>query len=748
MSDHAPPGQTKDLDLAARLIAHDDPAARLHTMDGSRTHALHGVLVELCEALQGGASVRLVHEPDQIPGHLEAQAELMLRIACVMGLTTVDTNPERVDLEELAALTSALELDAIGVHIIRTLSRAAEHTGPSAEDSGQLTFSFAPPRPPKRPAVLRPVLAPLHKTYETVRTAEQLDAVLEVLAGVERFGFDLETTSLVAMDAEIVGCSFAWRPDHGVYVPLMHDNPGGARHIDPAWALERMRPLLEESRPRKVIQNAKYERGVLASHGITLRGVAFDTMLMGYLLDPDRRSQGLDALARTYLGHTPISYDAVTTTEAGQVSFGEVDLVSATQYAAEDADLALALSRAMEPELERLELMALHDDMELPLVGVLWRMESTGVRVDTQMLEGRIDAWTNSSDTININSPAQLRRVLFEELGLPQGKQRASGASTDQYVLEKLRHLHELPGLILEARGLAKLKSTYVDALGDSVRADTGRVHTSFNQAITATGRLSSSKPNLQNIPMRKDRGRAIRGAFIPREGWEILSADYSQIELRLLAHLSEDPVMIEAFERGEDIHARTAADVLGVEPDALEPGQRGVGKIINFGIVYGMGSKRLARSLGVSERVGRAYIERYFERFSGVRALLESYVEESRASGMVRSMSGRPRIMASLNTSRRRPGYADRVAMNAPIQASAADLIKAAMLDLDRVIATRNLPMSMLLQVHDELVFEVDAAYTDDAIAVVRELMEGVHPLRVPLVVDIGVGANWLLAK
>ncbi|MEM1347447.1 MAG: DNA polymerase, partial [Myxococcota bacterium] len=699
-------------DLGSRLHHHEESSTRLPTISGERAGALYAALAELCALLRAGTQVALVSRPTPLPAHLRFQEERGSALLEALGIVEGFEAVRPADVVAFRRMMRELEMPALGEHLLRARSPGSGEC--LSEESGQLTFSFSPPKASPKPLALKPLLAPLHKTYETVRSAEQLDEVLRALSRADLFALDLETTSLVALDADIVGISIAWRADHGVYIPVAHQEPGGPQ-LELAYALERLAPVIEESTKRKVLQNAKYERHVLARHGMALGGVAFDTMLMGYILDPDRRSQGLDALAGEYLGASPLSFRDVTQTPRGRVRFDEVDVVSATEYAAEDADLTLALCKALRPRLKRDRLSRLHDALELPLVEVLWRMESVGVLVDPEKLEdlgealdarltslqAQIDAWSPGVESVNVNSPAQLRRLLFEDLGLPEGKQKASGPSTDQYVLERLKGSHEAPGLVLEARELAKLKGTYIDGLREATREDTGRVHTSFNQTGTATGRLSSSRPNLQNIPMRKERGRSIRGAFAARPGAKLLAADYSQIELRVLAHLSGDEAMTGAFLRDEDIHARTAAEVLGIDPDELGPKERGVGKVINFGIIFGMGTRRLARSLKIEEEVARSYIQRYFERFSGVRELLDGYVLQAQETGVVHTMLGRIRLMDSLATERRRPGYAERVAMNAPVQGSAADLIKLAMLGIDRAIQAEDLPMSMILQVH-----------------------------------------------
>ena len=599
------------------------------------------------------------------------------------------------------------------------------------------------------------------KTYTTIFTEEALDEVIEALKKAPRWAFDLETTSVEALNAQIIGLSFAWKPNEAVYIPVGHEGEDVAEQLPLELVLGAIRPLLEDPAPKKVGQHVKYERMCLDKYGINYRGILFDTMLMSYLLDPGKASHSLDSLAMEFLGYKTITYEEVAGKGKKQIPFAQVSIEVATQYGAEDSDVTLLLAEKMEVLLSE-QLRTLHDTLELPLSDTLAKMELTGICIDSGILgqmseefdqdlvevQAKIDAYAlEEGGTLNPNSPKQLREVLFDTLELPVKKRTASGPSTDQSVLEQLATLHPLPNLILEYRQIAKLKNTYVDALPKLVRKDTGRVHTDFNQAVTATGRLSSSNPNLQNIPIRTAQGKRIRRTFIPQPGWTLLCADYSQIELRLTAHMSGDETMLQAYREGQDIHALTASKIFDVPLEEVTRAQRGVGKTINFGVLYGMGSHRLARELDITMTQAKEYIDNYFARFHGIATFFETLKHEGQSKGVVHTLFGRRRLIPpEWNTGARR-AFADRVAMNTPIQGTAADIIKMAMLAIQKEISTRSLPMQMLLQVHDELVFEVAPAVAEEARVMVMETMEGIVSLDVPLKVDAKLGANWLEA-
>ncbi|MEC9400221.1 MAG: DNA polymerase I [Myxococcota bacterium] len=662
------------------------------------------------------------------------------------SVTTVTTQSAK-------AKPAAATEDAGGQQLLFGGPPTASKEGEAAEEGGQHVTLSKP-----------------DKTYTTIWTEEELDGVVDALNKADRWAFDLETTSLEAMDAQIVGFAFAWEKDKAVYIPVAHELPEGSEEELPAQlsrelVLSRVKPLLEDTARKKIGQHIKYERMVLHKYDITYQGVLYDTMLMSYLLNPGKTSHGLDALALEFLAYKMTSYEEVAGKGKKQIPFAHVPIDVATMYAAEDADVTLQLCEIMEPLLEEAELRGLHDDMELPLTEVLAVMELTGVCVDTEILgemsvqfdeelaqlQQDINEAAEQEEEdgdLNPNSPKQLREVLFERLNLPIKKRTKSGPSTDSSVLTQLSALHALPELILEYRQFSKLKGTYVDALPELVRADTGRIHTDFNQAITATGRLSSSNPNLQNIPIRTARGRQIRGAFVPQKGWKLLGVDYSQIELRIMAHMAKDPIMLQAYQEGADIHAITASNIFDVALEEVTREQRGAGKTINFGVMYGMGPQRLSETLKITLDQAKTYIDNYFERYEGVREFFDGLIEEAKLTGAAYTMFGRRRMIPEINAGGRSGAFAERVAQNTPIQGTAADIIKLAMIKIQRDIEEQKMPMNMLLQVHDELVFEVQADFLEEATKYVIDAMENIVELDVPLQADAGVGDNWLDAK
>jgi len=596
--------------------------------------------------------------------------------------------------------------------------------------------------------------------YDTVLDDKSLDRWIERLQCAELFAFDTETTGLDYMRAELVGVSFAVESGKAAYVPVDHRYPGAPDQLSRDEVLAKLKPLLEDAARAKVGQNLKYDMSVLARYAIELQGIAFDTMLESYVLDATATRHDMDSLARKYLDRATIKYEEVAGKGAKQLTFDQIPLEQAAPYAAEDADVTLQLHEALWPRLEQQPALAkvLHD-IEMPLVPVLSRMERTGVRIDTTMLERQSkslakrmsaleeEAHQIAGHTFNIGSPKQIGEILFQELALPVVAKTPSGApSTAESVLQQLAEEgHELPALILEHRGLAKLRSTYTDKLPQMVNPDTGRVHTSYHQAVAATGRLSSSDPNLQNIPVRSDEGRHIRQAFVPEPGHLMLAADYSQIELRIMAHLSGDQALLGAFARGEDIHRATAAEVFGTAPDAVTADQRRSAKAINFGLIYGMSAFGLARQLGIERSLAQEYVDLYFERYPGVRDFMDRIRDDAREQGYVETVFGRRLYLSEINARNgQRRAAAERTAINAPMQGTAADIIKRAMLAVDRWIRTESPPVYMIMQVHDELVLEVREDAVDAATERVRTLMEGAASLRVPLVVDTGIGANW----
>ena len=595
--------------------------------------------------------------------------------------------------------------------------------------------------------------------YEIILEKEQLAAWIERLGEAESFAFDTETTSLDYMQADLVGVSFAVRSGEAAYVPCGHDYDGAPKQLTREYLLAALRPLLEDPKSLKIGQNLKYDMSVLARAGIELQGVAFDTMLESYVLDSTATRHDMDSLALKYLSHRTIHFEEVAGKGAKQLTFNQVPLDKAGPYAAEDADVTLRLHQTLWPRLQdETRLARLFQEIEMPLVPVLSRIERNGVLVDRGMLEAQsvelaasmkhiaAEAYEAAGEEFNLASPKQIQAILFEGLGLPVLEKTPKGQpSTAESVLQELAHEYPLPKLILEYRGMSKLKSTYTDALPARIDPETGRVHTSYRQAVASTGRLSSTDPNLQNIPVRTPEGRRIRQAFVAPAGSVILAADYSQIELRIMAHLSGDQRLLEAFESGEDIHRATAAEVFGVAPEKVSDDERRSAKAINFGLIYGMSAFGLARQLGVPRREAQAYVDLYFSRYPGVKQFMDDTKERARDCGFVETVFGRrlylPEIK-SRNAARRQ--YAERTAINAPMQGTAADIIKRAMITLDRWLAESGTTVRMIMQVHDELVFEVAEDSSADLQAVVVAQMEAAADLSVPLKVDVGVGKNW----
>ena len=596
--------------------------------------------------------------------------------------------------------------------------------------------------------------------YETVLTTAQLDAWLARLAQAGQFAFDTETTSLDYMAARIVGVSFAIESGKAAYVPLAHDYPGAVAQLDRDEVLARVRPMLEDREIYKIGHNLKYDRNVLNNHGIKLDGIRYDTMLESYVLESTATRHNMDAVALRYLDHHTIKYEDVAGKGAKQLSFNEVPIETAAPYAAEDADVTLRLHQAMWPKLTaQAALEKVVTDIEMPLLTVLSDMEQAGVVIDTDMLaqqsaqlakrisELEQEAHREAGQPFNLGSPKQLQQLLFDKLQLPVLAKTPKGApSTAESVLQELAQDYPLPRLVLEYRSLSKLKSTYTDKLPLQVCADTGRVHTSYHQAVAATGRLSSSDPNLQNIPIRTEEGRRIRQAFIASPGRLLLAADYSQIELRIMAHLSSDKGLLAAFSAGEDVHRATAAEVFGVLPEAVSNDQRRSAKAINFGLIYGMSAFGLAKQLGIARGAAQEYIDLYFARYPGVHDYMEATREQAREQGYVETVFGRRLYLPDINArnGQVRAG-AERTAINAPMQGTAADIIKRAMIAMHAWLQSAvELDIVMIMQVHDELVFEVAAQHVEAARPQIARIMSEAATLKVPLVVDIGTGSNW----
>ena len=595
--------------------------------------------------------------------------------------------------------------------------------------------------------------------YATVLTKEQLDALIGVLREADEFAFDSETDSLDPMQANLVGLSFAVEPNKAVYLPLAHEYPGAPAQLDRTATLAALAPLFADANKKKLGQHGKYDLHVLRRHGVEVAGYADDTLLESFVLNSGSSRHDMDSLAKRYLGYDTMKYEQVAGKGAKQILFSQVAIDDATRYAAEDADITLRLHLALssrlaaEPSLEKV-----YREIEMPLVPVLERIETNGVMIDAdelrrqsadlskRMLIAQQKATELAGRTFNLDSPKQLGALLFEELKLPVMLKTPSGQpSTNEEALEAIADQHELPRVILEYRGLAKLRSTYTDKLPEMVNPDTGRVHTSYHQAGAATGRLSSSDPNLQNIPIRTDDGRRIRRAFVAPPGRKLVACDYSQIELRIMAHLSEDPGLTRAFESGVDVHKATAAEVFGRKLEEVTGNERRAAKAINFGLMYGMSAFGLARQLGIGRGEALDYIALYFSRYPGVRDFMERTRQQAREQGYVETVFGRRLYLDYINkgTQGQRAG-AERAAINAPMQGTAADIIKRAMVSVDAWLKDHASSALMILQVHDELVFEAEQDFVETLLPAVTSRMSGAAQLSVPLVVDSGVGDNW----
>ena len=683
-------------------------------------------------------SRRLATIKTDVPLDLRA-AELVLREPDVAQLRELYRRYEfRAALKELDATPAATGADA----------------GPATAPAVRETVSVTPEsKPAVDPALI------VKGEYELVLNQTRFAEGLARLQGAPLVAFDCETTSLDPMRAEIVGVSFAVEPGRGAYVPLAHEYAGAPVQLGRDYVLAALKPLLEDETKDKVGQHLKYDMNVLSGYGIEVRGVRFDSMLESYVWNSSGNRHDMDGLAKKYLGLDTLRYEDVTGKGARQIAFAQVDVERATEYAGEDADITLRLHRVLWPKLEsEPKLRSVFEAIEMPLVPVLARMEQTGVLIDMaklkvqsqelgrRMLELQQRAFELAGRHFSLDSPKQLQQLLYDELKLPVSFKTPSGQpSTNEEALEALADQHDLPRLVLDYRTLAKLRSTYTDKLSEHVNPRTGRVHTSYHQAVAATGRLSSNDPNLQNIPIRTEEGRRIRQAFIAPAGFRIVAADYSQIELRIMAHLSGDVGLTAAFHGNQDVHRATAAEVFGVPPELVDANQRRAAKAINFGLMYGMSAFGLARNLGIDRGEAQGYMKRYFERYPGVQAFMNATREQAHRDGYVETLFGRRLYLYEINSRNQglRAG-AERAAINAPMQGTAADIIKRAMITVDAWLASLGGEARMIMQVHDELVFEVRDDAVDGISAGVREHMAAAAELAVPLIVDIGVGANW----
>ena len=703
---------------------------------------------------QYGSIDTLITNADQVTGKIGENLRAGLdTLALSRQLATIrcdlDLPPEAADLARRPTDETALRTLYTRFGFKNLLRGLGVPDSPSATPDGSAL-------------VADPALLEAPREYEVVLDEAALGRWLETLAQSALFAFDTETTSLDYLQARIVGVSFCVEPGRAAYVPLGHDYVGAPEQLDRDAVLARLKPLLEAERPAKVGHHLKYDAHVLANHGIALGGMAYDTMLESYVWNSVATRHDMDSAAERYLGLKTITYEEVAGKGAKQIPFSQVSIETASTYAAEDADVTLRLHRTLWPAIEREPLLGrLYEDFEQPLVPVLLRMERRGVLIDREMLrrqgvelakraeELKTAAHAEAGTEFNVDSPKQLQQILYEKMNLPVLRKTPTGQpSTAEDVLEQLAESFTLPQLILDYRSIAKLRSTYADKLPTQVNPDTGRVHTSYHQAVAQTGRLSSTDPNLQNIPIRTPEGRRIRQAFIAPPGYVLLAADYSQIELRIMAHLSGDASLIAAFEADRDVHQATAAEVFGVPLSEVSTDQRRSAKAINFGLIYGMSAFGLARQLGIGRNEAQQYVDLYFERYPGVKAYMDRTREGARETGYVETVFGRRLYLPEIRSRNRAlQQYAERSAINAPMQGTAADLIKLAMIAVDRWCEEEGRDDArLIMQVHDELVLEARTEVVDRVAEAVRGCMvaAGRGALRVPLKVDVGRGMNW----
>ena len=617
--------------------------------------------------------------------------------------------------------------------------------------------SFIPGTSPLIPLRVRTKGSVRNERYKIVFSEKELDKIITQVKNNGLLSMDLETTSVFPMEAEIVGISISIVPHNAYYIPVGHHYPGAPAQLNRDKVLEKLKPILEDKNIKKIGQNIKYEIIVFKNFGIKVNNIYFDTMIASYLINPSKHNHNLEDIALEYLDYRVTTYKEVTGTGSKEIGFNKVDIETAASYSGEDADITLQLSKKLLPVLEKDTLVSLFNNVELPLAEALAEIEINGVKINKNFLKkmskdlekdislSAQKIYDMAGEVFNINSPKQLSELLFEKLKLPPLKKTKTGYSTDMSVLEQLSTGYPLPAEIILYRQLSKLKSTYVDALPLLINSKTGRIHTSFNQTVTATGRLSSSNPNLQNIPIRTELGRKIRKAFIAEKNHRLLSADYSQIELRILAHLSEDEVLMGAFKKGEDIHAQTAAKIFNVFPNMIDSNMRRMAKAVNFGIIYGISPFGLSKNIKVSLKEAKEFINHYFALYKGVKSYIERTITDAHKNGYVTTILNRRRYLPELNSKNKQmKEFAERTAVNTPVQGSAADLIKIAMINISRSIKNKNLKSKIILQVHDELVFEIPEAEKKLMVDLVKKEMEGVMELKIPLIVDTCIGKHW----
>lgn len=670
------------------------------------------------------------------------------------------------DMADLSYLLATIKCDValdVGVEdlINQTPDKTALHDLFSHLEFKTWLTELAQPSSDK--ASPEPIGVVTKQDYETILTEGRLQHWLAKLNNADLFAFDTETTSLDYIDARLVGLSFAVEPREAAYLPLAHDYIGAPDQLDFDTTLALFKPLLEDPTHHKVGQNLKYDRHILLNHGIDLQGIEHDTMLQSYVLDSTASRHDMDSLAEKHLGRTTIHFEDIAGKGKHQLTFNEIDLEQAGPYAAEDADITLQLHNTLWPRLQaEPSLLDVYRTLEMPLLPVLNTLERNGVNIDIWMLQQQSDdlakqiedfeqqAHALAEETFNLGSPKQLGAILYDKLELPVLKKTPKGQpSTAESVLQDLADDgYELPQVIMSYRSLSKLKSTYTDRLPEQLNKDTGRVHTSYHQAVTATGRLSSSDPNLQNIPIRTETGRRIREAFVAPEGHTLLAADYSQIELRIMAHLSQDPGLLKAFAAGEDIHRHTASEIFNVELDQVTDDQRRSAKAINFGLIYGMSAHGLSRQLGIDRAQAADYMNTYFDRYPGVKTYMNNTRDQAKQDGFVETLFGRRLYLPEINSSNgMRRQYAERTAINAPMQGTAADIIKKAMINIQAWLDDDNTGIRMIMQVHDELVFEVPDDQLGAAKETIERYMSEAADLAIPLEVGIGTGGNWEVA-
>ena len=706
--------------------------------------SLDGVM-ENAEQVGGKIGEHLRNALEMLPLSYDL-ATIKCDIELEQGLAEIAHSEQ--DTDNLKSLYSELEFKSL-VNALDNNGGAVSTPASAATQSNEASPQISSPSIPDT----------VPANYETVLDKTAFESWLEKLKAAPYFAFDTETTSLDYMAARVVGVSVCCVAGEAAYIPFGHDYLGAPEQLDQDYVLDALKPILEDASIKKLGQNLKYDRNVLINHGITLEGIEHDTMIESYVLNSTGSRHDMDTLADKYLGRTTIHFQDIAGKGAKQLTFNQIDLEKAAPYAAEDADITLQLHEALFPQLEaETGLLSVYSDIDKPLVSVLSNIERRGAKVDahklaqqSQELATRIselekEAYDLAGEEFNLSSPKQLQAIFFEKLELPIIKKTPKGQpSTAEPVLQELALEYPLPKLILEHRSLAKLKSTYTDKLPQLINVGTGRIHTSYHQAVTATGRLSSSDPNLQNIPIRTAEGRRIRHAFIAENGYKLIAADYSQIELRIMAHLSQDKGLLDAFAKGEDVHKATAAEVFDVAVNEVSDDQRRKAKAINFGLIYGMSAFGLAKQIKVARGEAQQYIDRYFERYPGVLDYMDRIREQAHKDGFVETVFGRRLYLPDINArNKMMQQAAERTAINAPMQGTAADIIKLAMINVEQALSSADLDAQMIMQVHDELIVEVAESHVEQVAALLEQEMMNAAKLDVPLIVEAGIGDNW----